>query len=169
MARSRRRASNCGTAGKNAYTAAYRRTCTGHAPSWGASAARIATCPGRRSGSTLRSQRSALIMMSRSTPACCTASSTTTTRMRSPRSSGRITNKLPGTPYDEDAAGDAHRRIIDFILEASRRRTGRPPMQRRRSSPRGRPFLALWRGFGATALEARQPMPGDEILPSPIG
>lgn len=42
-------------------------------------------------------------------------------------------------------------------------------MQRRRSSPRGRPFLALWRGFGATALEARQPMPGDEILTSPIG
>jgi hypothetical protein len=42
-------------------------------------------------------------------------------------------------------------------------------MQRRRSSPRGRPFLALWRGFGAAALEAQQPMPGDEILTSPIG
>jgi hypothetical protein len=24
-------------------------------------------------------------------------------------------NKLPGSPYDEDAAGDAHRRIIDFF------------------------------------------------------
>jgi hypothetical protein len=28
----------------------------------------------------------------------------------------RIMNKLPESPYDEDAAGDAHSRIIDFFF-----------------------------------------------------